>query len=106
MKTDRCSKSGVVPGLAMLLLAATATQAQQAMTVEELEAYIEEQKAALVEVEANREKTTEEVEKLQADLAVEEEKRGSVEKEIDSLCKEQEEIREGSYDDCLKDFSS
>jgi peptidoglycan hydrolase CwlO-like protein len=106
MKTDRYGKSGVIPGLVMLLFVATASQAQQAMTVEELEAYIEEQKAALAEVEANREKTVEEVEKLQADLAAEEEKRSSVEEEIDSLCKEQEEIREGSYDDCLKDFAS
>ncbi|MEE9320548.1 MAG: hypothetical protein V3U76_08895 [Granulosicoccus sp.] len=106
MKTDRNCKSGAVVGLALLLFAATASQAQQAMTIEELEAYIEEQKSALGEVEANREKTAEEVEKLQAALAIEEEKRSAVETEIDSLCKEQEEIKGGSYDDCMKDFSS
>ena len=78
-----------------------AAQAQQKeLSVEELEKYIEEQKAALSEVEANREETEAKARKVRDALAEQDARRARVQEELETLCKEQEEIKPGTYDDC------
>jgi len=79
---------------------------QQELSVEELEKYIEEQKAALAEVEANRDETESKARKVRDALAEQEARRERVREELEALCKEQDAINPGSYDDCAAETDS
>ncbi len=85
------------------LLAPVALQAQTQLTVEELEKYIEEQKAALDAVKANRGETEKKAQEVNEALAEQEARQAMVEEELEALCKEQEELKPGSYDTCKLD---
>ena len=58
------------------------------MTLEELEAYIEEQKAALERAERNRELTREKEAKVREELERRETRRQELEAELRTLCEE------------------
>ena len=58
------------------------------MTLEELEAYIAEQKAALERVEENREITREKERRVREELERREARRQELEDELESLCEE------------------
>lgn len=97
--------------LAITLMAATgvllmpgAVTAQQQMTVEELENYIAEQKAALEAVKSNRDETERKAQEVRETLAEQAERQAMVEEELEALCKEQEELKPGSYEQCRAAF--
>ena len=58
------------------------------MTLDELEAYIAEQKAALERAEENRRITREKEEKVREELARREARREELERELEALCEE------------------
>jgi len=87
----------IVAGSPMTVLAQAE---QQEMSVEELEKYIEKQKAALAEVEANRDETESKAREVRDALAEQEARRERVREELEALCKEQDAIDPGSYEDC------
>lgn len=95
-------------GLAILLTTASfSSYAQQkAMTIEELETYIGEQKAALDKVKANRDETEQKALEIQDALAEQDARRLAVEKELEALCNEQEELKPGSLDSCKQNSES
>jgi cell division protein FtsB len=86
-----------VPGLAA---------AQQKLSVEELESYIAEQKAALEAVRANRDETERKAQEIRDALAEQEARRALVEEELETLCKEQEALKPGSYETCTSQSDS
>lgn len=88
----------LVAALSTLPMAAYAQQKE--LSVEELEKYIEEQKAALAEVEANRDETEAKAREARDALAEQEARRERVQEELELLCKEQEALKPGSYDEC------
>lgn len=71
------------------------------MTLEQLEAYIAEQKAALETVIENRDLTAEKAESVNEALAAAEAREAEVQAELEALCEEREEIEAGSKGDCL-----
>ena len=85
-----------------LMSAPAIVSAQQQLSVEELEKKVEEQRIALEEAIANREATAAQAEEIQAALDESEESRLAVEAKIETLCKEQEELNAGSFDECMK----
>ena len=90
-----------------LSLATTVADAQQkSMTIQELEQYIQEQKVALEEVKANRDETEKKAQQVRAALAEQEARKALAEEELDMLCKVQEELIPGTYDDCKVDNDS
>lgn len=103
-------RSGAVAStllLAMSLCLSGGAMAQQKqLSVEELEKYIAEQKEVLEEVRANRDETAEKAEKVREALAEQEARKALVEEELDTLCKEQEELQPGSYDECRSQHDS
>ena len=93
--------------LVAVTLSSTVVMAQQEdKTVEELEAYIEEQKALLEKSIANREETKAKAMEVQEALAEQEARREQLEKEVDELCLELEAAEPASYDDCKAQFSN
>ena len=81
--------------------AAPAESERREMTVEELERFIAEQKAALDEVRRNREITADRAREVRAELDEREARRRETEAELEALCKERESLRPGSYEDCV-----
>ncbi len=79
--------------------------AQQSMTVDELQQYINEQKEALAQVEANRAETAKKAAEVKAALMEQEARRAEVEAEFKALCEEQDKIKPGSMDDCLAELN-
>lgn len=73
---------------------------QKQLSVEELEAYIAEQKVVLEKAQANRDKTQKKVDEVKAALAEQDARKARVEKELEALCKEQEALEPGTYEDC------
>ena len=102
MKFNSFSAMLTIPSVlvALAMLTPVAIAQQQSMTIEELEQYIEEQKAALEEVKANREETEKKALEVREALEVQEARRTLVEEELEMLCKQQEELKPGSYEDC------
>ena len=86
--------------LVLLLLTTVVGAQQKSMTIEELESYIQEQKATLEEAIANRDETEKQAREIRDALAEQEARKALAEKELDMLCKEQEELKPGTYDDC------
>ena len=66
------------------------------MTLEELEAYIAEQKAALERVEENREITREKERRVREELERREARRQELEEELRSLCEERAAVVAGA----------
>lgn len=73
---------------------------QKSMTIEELEQYIEEQKAALEEVIINRNETEKKALEVREALEEQDARRQLVEEELDMLCTEQEALKPGTYEEC------
>ena len=73
---------------------------QKQLSVEELEAYIAEQKTVLEEAQANRDKTQKKVDEVKEALAEQDARKALVEDELETLCKEQEALKPGTYEDC------
>jgi len=73
---------------------------QKSMTIEELEQYIQEQKAALEEVIINRDETEKKALEVREALEEQDARRQLVEEELDMLCTEQEALKPGTYDEC------
>lgn len=92
--------SAASAALALALLASVAGAQQKSMSAEELEQYILEQKAALEAVKSNRDETEKKSQEVRDALEEQEARRALVEEELDMLCKEQEELKAGTYDDC------
>lgn len=88
------------------LVSSVAVAQQEDKTVEQLEAYIQEQKALLEKSIANREETNAKAKQVQEALAEQEARREQLEKEVDELCMELEAAEPGSYDDCKAQFSN
>ena len=86
--------------LTLSLLTTVVGAQQKSMTIEELEQYIEEQKATLAEVKANREDTQKKAQEVRDALEEQDARRALIEEELDILCKEQEELKPGTYDEC------
>ena len=85
---------------------ATAAQAQQkSMTVEELEQYIAQKKAALDQVKQNRDITNDKVRKVNQALESQQQRHAGVESEVQALCREQDELKPGTLDDCLAELT-
>ena len=89
-----------------LNLSSVSALAQQDMSVEKLEEYIQEQKALLEETIGNRDDTKAKVEDVKEELAEQEARREQLEAEVDELCQQLDQADPGSYDDCKAQFSS
>ncbi|NND89675.1 MAG: hypothetical protein HKN42_02340 [Granulosicoccus sp.] len=73
---------------------------QKQLSMEELEQYIAQQKEALEAVRANRDETRQKAEAVSAALAEQEARKAQVEKDLETLCRQQDELRPGTYDEC------
>ncbi len=102
---SRTVLSSVLLVLSLSVPAMVAAQQKQ-MSVEELEAYIAEQKIVLEEAQANRDKTQKKVDKVKEALAEQDARKALVEEELETLCKEQEELKPGTYEDCMSHSDS
>ena len=91
--------------VASCLLVTTFAQAQQSMTVEELEAFIKEKKDALIATEKDREANLEKKEKLESMVAEQTERQEKIEQELRSLCDQREEAKPGSLSSCLSEMN-
>ena len=115
---ERAPACGMVHGrlprallMGALLGLAGATGAQEAvivpedggqpMTPDQLEAYIAEQKAELESVVENRSETEARAEDVEARLAEREALLAETRQELESLCREQEEVVPGTLEECL-----
>ena len=87
------------------LFFASAVQAQQEMSVEELEAFILEKKAALDASVEDRDSNMEEQKKLGSMLEEQEAKQKKIEQELRALCDEREEAEPGSLSACLDEMN-
>lgn len=84
----------------------TAVAQQKEMSVEELDQYIQEQKAALEQAISNRDETAAKALEVQEALAEQDARREQLKNEVDELCLELDATDPGSYDDCKAQFSS
>ena len=75
--------------------------AQQALSAEELQAYIEKQQVALDAVIANRDRTQAALEAKRKAHEEQTAKQEAIEARMKKLCEEQEEIQPGSMENCL-----
>lgn len=102
MKSNFGSTNLVLASAALTLtLLTTVVGAQQkSLSIEELEQYIEEQKATLADAQANRDVTEKKAQEIRDALEEQEARRALVMEELDMLCKEQEELKPGTYDEC------
>ena len=91
--------SSVLLALSLSVPVLAAAQQKQ-LSVEKLEAYIAEQKIVLEEAQANRDKTQKKIDKVKEALAEQDARKARVEDELEALCKEQEELKPGTYEDC------
>ncbi len=83
-----------------------ASAQQQEMSVEELEAFVEEQKQLLEEAKANREETESRANAVREALAEQEARREQLEKEVTDLCQELVDAGETTMDECKANFGS
>ncbi|MFK7996581.1 MAG: hypothetical protein AB8B87_20755 [Granulosicoccus sp.] len=80
--------------------------AQEALTLEQLEQHIKEQRIALEEAIANREATAAQVEEVKNALDDTESRRMQIEQELEALCEEQGSLEDGSFDSCMSQSDS
>lgn len=97
--------SSLLLGLSLSVPVIASAQQQQ-LSVDELEAYIVEQKSVLEAAQANRDKTKDKVEQVKAALAEQDARKARVEEELETLCKQQEELKPGTYGDCKSQSDS
>ncbi len=102
----KCNVHAIRIGLTSILLALSlgvpvlAAAQQKQLSVEELEAYIAEQKTVLEEAQTNRDKTQKKADEVKEALAEQDARKALVVDELETLCKEQEELKPGTYEDC------
>ena len=87
--------AAVLAGAPCIPASAQQSTGGQSMTLEELEAYIAEQKAALERVEKNREITREKERKVREELERREARREALEQELRTLCEERAALAAG-----------
>lgn len=92
--------------LALGLLSLGVVTAQQAMTPEELESYIDKQRAALERVKKNRELTEEKARAAREALAEQDARRAELEAQMESLCAEREAVEASTYEACLGEYKN
>ena len=105
----RALSAGLFALLAALPVALSAQQAErdrraadpQTMTVEELERYIDTQRAQLEQVRQNRDLTAERARRAREALAEKEAERREKEAELAALCRDRETIEPGTLASCL-----
>jgi len=78
--------------------------AQEALSVEELEALLERKKAALDGSIEEREVTAEKQREIVGLLAIQDAENEEIEEELRILCKEHDEVESGSLEECLVDM--
>ncbi|MFK7860536.1 MAG: hypothetical protein AB8B64_17085 [Granulosicoccus sp.] len=103
LKCRLLSSVGLSAGLLFLFGAALA---QESMSLEDLERLVTEQRIALEEAIANRESTAAQAAEVQKELDAAEARSREVEEELHALCEEQELLKEGTYDSCIKSEGS
>lgn len=74
---------------------------QKEMTMEELEKFIARKKAALEQVVENRELTEEKARKIQEALEKQDEQQRTLEAEFETLCREQEQVKPDTFEQCM-----
>ena len=79
---------------------------QTEISVEQLEAYIQEQKDALEQAIFNRDQTEAKVREVQEAIAEQDARREQLQNEVDQLCLERDAVDAGSYDDCKAQFGN
>lgn len=87
----------------LLTIALNAT-AQQSMTVEELEAYIEQKRTELDAAIDQRDVTLEKQAELDQKRAEQEARQQKLEEELRTLCEEREAAEPGTLEACLKEM--
>ena len=87
------------------LLLACSAGAQQAMSVEDLEALIQEKKDALTESEEDRDANLEKQKELQAKVDEQAARQEKIEQELRSLCEERDQAQPGSLAACLAEMN-
>lgn len=96
-----------IAGIAAMTVAlATPVVAQDAASLEELEKQVEQQRVALEEAIANREKTAAKAKTIKERLSESEKRQKLVEEELEALCAEQEELQAGTLESCLNSSDS
>ena len=75
--------------------------AERAMTVEELERFIEQRKAALERVRENREITADKANEVERALAEQRERQRAAEDELETLCRERDALEPEGYENCM-----
>ena len=102
-------RAGWMTMLSLVLVFATSVPGlaqQKQLSVEELEQYISEQKAAFDAVRENRDATEKKAQAVRDALAEQSARREKVEAELNALCEEQEKLQSGSYEQCLAALDS
>ena len=84
-----------------LNVAAPAVQAQQSMTVEQLEAFIQEKREKLQMAIEERDATVERQQAMNEKLEEQVVRQQQIEQELRNLCNEREEVQPGSLTQCL-----
>lgn len=103
---SRSSRLGVSVGvLCVVLLGAGSAMAQQSMTVEELEAYIEKKKQALQDAIDQREATLKEKQTIEKQREEQQARQQQIEQELRDLCEEREATEPGSLQACLEELN-
>lgn len=103
-KTQRLARVLVCAFSMIVLPAMVAAQndsQSNEMSVEQLEMLVAEQKAELEEVIANRSETQVIADQLREKLAESEDRRESVQQELETLCREREELQADSFEECM-----
>lgn len=72
-----------------------------AMTVDELEAYIAAQQAELEKALVSRDRARAQTEELGERLAAQQQRQDDLRAELETLCRSQDELKPGSFDDCV-----
>lgn len=83
------------------ILTAGVTQSQQNLSTEQIEKQLQQLLSSLAEAEANRQATDAQAEQIRKVLEEHEKHKAKVEAELEALCREQEELKPGTYDNCI-----
>jgi len=90
---------------ATLVVCTAGVQAQQNMSVEELEAYIAEKKAELAATLEQRNRTAEMQQAVEQQISQKDKRKSEIEQEMRNLCAERESITPGSLQACLVEMN-
>lgn len=88
-----------------LLLIGTVANAQQSMSVEELENFILKKKSDLDRAIEQRDETIDKRAELEKKLTEQAQRQQEIEQELRTLCEERDEAEPGSLDACLKELN-